>query len=485
MCPCPLTFFPKVSGSFFVKKYTLCRVEGFSESVAVVIDASHIECEISFSVAKTGRVGTLQKLKISNDGGKRWVSGVTLDAAVEWGGGTLIPVTPRTIIYPTEVVIGGIIPTNRYSDPTMAKQYITDISFAYNMAAQAVNDAGLFPGNIQLRVEILPVDPGGSGTPTTVTEVATAFASKRLKNESYALGFAGPCWSSNAIPAARAVSNPFKLPMVSYDSWTSALDNAIEFPYFIRVGPANSAISKVCGTFLRSMGWMNIAVVTDDDPFTSDYGKGVVSDMKEHGATVLYHGVFPTLPTQAAVDKQGRLHTDAVKNISSHMFSARAKGARVIVVVAKGDATTIAMYTSLDDAGFLGTGYAVFDGQMMSLTNNFIASGQQQVNGIVHMTAHEPHKCEATKCPHTACGPTCVVGAREMNQAHDAVLVLATAVAPLFRDGGGSYLAGAPESRKAAMAALFATTLSSNIAASGLLHFDEYPSTTRDKWNFG
>ena len=431
----------RVKGTFFVVGTTRCRIEGHFESrTARYIDTSHIECAISFSKsgASLDRGG---KLEVSNDDGQRWVSGVTLDIPVVWGGGKLNPASPRTVDFPKDVVIGGIIPTNRFSDSETQKRYIKDVTLAFTMAASAVNAAAYFPGDIQLRVEVLPVDPGGSGTPTTVTEVATAFAKQGVATNTSTLvgvhdpskcrefgypihgewqgdpgccsvhakagcsrgyikvkgsvcgsgswgvahatkceasanaypltnviGIAGLYWSSNAIPAARAVSNPFRLPMVSYDAWTSALDNATEFPYFVRVGPANSDISKVCGEFMRSMGWSRIAVVTDDDAYTNDFGKQVANDMKANGGTVLYHGVYPMVPPKAVVDKQGQLHKESVVTISSHLLHARAKGARIVFVVAKGNAGKIALYSSLQATGFMNEGYAI----MVSLPHRLL-----------------------------------------------------------------------------------------------------------------
>ena len=59
------------------------------------------------------------------------------------------------------------------------------------------------------------------------------------------------------------------------------MDNSAEFPFFIRVGQANSDISKVYSTFMRSMGWNRIAVVTDDDAWTGDFAKGEWSGLVE------------------------------------------------------------------------------------------------------------------------------------------------------------------------------------------------------------
>ena len=541
-----------VTGAFFIPYRTKCRLADHTESFATVIDDSHLECVLLFSQG----VGSRKNFEISNDDGARWVSGMALNAPVEWGGGTSNPVSPRTINYVTEVVVGGIVPTDRYSGEK-GRHYVKDISLAFNMAAKAANVAKLFPGNIQLRVEILLVDPGGSGTSTTATEVATAFAMqgvatnasttvgthvpskcleygypirhkwqvdpgccavharsgcsggyKKVKGEecgrggwgvahftkceatatarglTNVIGIAGPNWSSNAIPLARAVSNPFRLPVVSYNSWTSVLDNAIEFPYFTRVGPANSDMSKVVGVFLRSMDWSRIAIVTDDDAFTSDFGKQVANDMEENKGTVLYRGVSKTLPSQATVDKKGRIHTESVKSISSHLIRAREKGARIFFVGAKHTAGRLALYDALNGTGVLGKGYAVFSMGMLALSNEFIATGQLEVKGIVFMS--EPShldECKVAACPHKNCGPTCASEARDMNQAYDAVLTLATALAPLFRDGGARYLTGETDSRNEAMAAIRATSLSADIAASGLLELSP-GSTKRDKWNF-
>ena len=74
---------------------------------------------------------------------------------------------------------------------------------------------------------------------------------------------------------------------------------------------------------------------------------------------MLYHGVYPMVPPKAVVDKQGQLHAESVKTISSHLLRARAKGARIVFVVAKGDAGKIALYSSLQATGFLDEGYAV------------------------------------------------------------------------------------------------------------------------------
>ena len=446
----------RVKGTFFVVGTTRCRIEGHFESrTARYIDTSHIECAISFSKsgASLDRGG---KLEVSNDDGQRWVSGVTLDAPAVWGGGKLNPASPRTVDFPKDVVIGGIIPTNRFSDSETQKRYIKDVTLAFTMAASAVNAAAYFPGDIQLRVEVLPVDPGGSGTPTTVTEVATAFAKQGVATNTSTLvgvhdpskcrefgypihgewqgdpgccsvhakagcsrgyikvkgsvcgsgswgvahatkceasanaypltnviGIAGLYWSSNAIPAARAVSNPFRLPMVSYDAWTSALDNATEFPYFVRVGPANSDISKVCGEFMRSMGWSRIAVVTDDDAYTNDFGKQVANDMKANGGTVLYHGVYPMVPPKAVVDKQGQLHKESVVTISSHLLHARAKGARIVFVVAKGNAGKIALYSSLQATGFMNEGYAI----MVSLPHRLLIGILDLKKNVLSLTS--------------------------------------------------------------------------------------------------
>lgn len=215
-----------VTGSFFDEKNMKCRIRGYPEEEMATefIDDSNIVCKVHFSNAAAAIDGRdrLGSLEISNDDGMRWVSGVTIDTPVEWGGGSVIPVSPQTVNWVKEVVIGGIIPTDYFSDAEITKQFVADITLAFNMAATAVNEEGFFPGGTQLRVEMLSVDPGGSGGPNMVTEVATAFAKKGMATNATdaslitnVIGFVGPLWSSNAIPAA-VISNRFRLPMISY-----------------------------------------------------------------------------------------------------------------------------------------------------------------------------------------------------------------------------------------------------------------------------
>ena len=96
---------------------------------------------------------------------------------------------------------------------------------------------------------------------------------------------------------------------------------------------------------MQNMDWLRVAVLTDDDNGPEDFGWNLVRDVKEIGGTVLYHGIFPTLDSQAVVNKQGRLHMDGFKNISNHLSSAKKEGARVIFVMARGNAGRIALYS--------------------------------------------------------------------------------------------------------------------------------------------
>ena len=268
--------------------------------------------------------------------------------------------------------------------------------------------------------------------------------------------------------------------------------------------------------------------------------------MQEHGAVVLYNGIFPVLPTQGIAGERDHehlslgaynihlslgghknIHMEGVKNISSHLLRARAVGARVVLVAVKGDAGKLAMYSALQEVGFLGKeGFAVVDGAMLQLpsSDDRIVSGKYGIDGIVHMSKNRreekkekrphplslslcllefgkkvfrlactnifvssllpgvgKHVCTAEKCPLTACEPNCAADPREINQAFDAVIVLAAGLAPFFRDGGSTYLAGVSESRKAAMDAIRSSSLSSRIAASGLLAFAGEPERERER----
>ena len=510
-----------VTGKLFLNPMK-CRLQGIPDCLATYIDDSHFECKCDIEAAGRDHEGQLENLEISNDGGQRWVTGMTVDSPIEWGGGALVPVFPSTITYPKEVVIGGIIPLDQTGDPEIAKQYAEEIAIGFDLAADSVNAAGLFPGGTQLRIEKIYV------LPSTAVEAATAFAKSGIATNANdddddddhhhhdddedeeededdggggggggggtnnsritnVIGIAGPLFSSNAVPVVNAVSNPLRLPTISYDAWTSTLDSAAKFPYFIRTGPANSDISKVVASFFRSMQFDRIAVISDDDVWSSDYGKGVVDSVGKGGGVVLYHGIFPqvggSLDNFRVVDKQGQLHLEGVKNITAHLHRAREAKARIVFVMAKSDVSRVAMYSALEETGFLGEGFAVIDGNVVPVTNDLVVSGTLRVKGVLHLTVEEAYACKAVRgCPNGDFPPSILV---RVNQAHDAVYTLAAAIGPMFQDGGHSYLQGAPEIRLAAMAAIRSTSLSPDIAMSGLLRFPDPAVNNRDLWNFG
>ena len=105
---------------------------------------------------------------------------------------------------------------------------------------------------------------------------------------------------------------------------------------------------------------------------------------------MLYHGVYPMLPPKAVVDKQGQLHAESVKTISNHLLRARTKGARIVFVVAKGDAGKIALYSSLQATGFLNEGYAV----MVSLPHKLRSRlSLLSLTLFVIFVTHTKHRC--------------------------------------------------------------------------------------------
>ena len=366
------------------------------------------------------------------------------------------------------------------------------------MAVQTVNEEGLFPGGTKLRVEILPAD----GVPDTAPRVASLFAQRSMTlnvNTSAtratptgevvgefgsinAIGTVGYYWSGPAITAMRVASNPYRLPAVSYDAWSGGLDSAAEFPFFVRVGPANSDKSKVWGTFMRSFSWTRIAIITDDSGGGVDSGQQMKANVEAHGGTVPFVGAFPTAVTQTKVDKSSQGHLDKVVLIRALLNRVIAVDARIIYIYAALDTDKVALYSALEEAGFLGTGRAIVDA---FVSKDLLATGVVNMNGVVHMNAGERQDCAAKKCPATNCGSSCAAPARELNQAYDSVYVLARAIAySSFQDGGKAYLAGAPGTREKAMLALRATSLNADTAASGTLELIP-GETTRNHWNFG
>ena len=101
--------------SFFHGRWKTHACTDYAPSLATFIDDSHLLCELRLSDLTAGGV---QKLYISNDDGQRWVSGSSIDAPIRWRGGSLFPVVSTLTGYPSEVVLGAMVPTDLNPEDT-------------------------------------------------------------------------------------------------------------------------------------------------------------------------------------------------------------------------------------------------------------------------------------------------------------------------------------------------------------------------------
>ena len=138
--------------------------------------------------------------------------------------------------------------------------------------------------------------------------------------------------SSVSIPVARAVSTPLRLPMVSYGSWSSELDDTSKLPFFLRVCTSNLVYGELIATLLEELMFSRFAIITTGENWAVDLGKQVAKEAtRMYNASVLYTGSFPELPNDAdhasinaSVQALRRDHTDAMA----------AAGIRIIVFLA-------------------------------------------------------------------------------------------------------------------------------------------------------
>lgn len=190
----------RVIGAYFQDNNLLrCRLKGEAKtSLAHYIDDGTLECTVDYSLG-LGE-GGIRYLEVSNDGGARWASGVTVNTPIKWYGGSTIAVAPLTVAYPKTVVIGCMIP-GAGGEHKVFKQ-------AFEAAAKTVNNANIFPPSTTLKVEI--IDTEGIGV-TAATNAVASFVESMTSAP--LIGLVGGFWSTNSIGIAANVSNPLHLPV--------------------------------------------------------------------------------------------------------------------------------------------------------------------------------------------------------------------------------------------------------------------------------
>ena len=247
----------------------------------------------------------------------------------------------------------------------------------------------------------------------------------------------------------------------------------------MRTCQTTSDAANVLGVWMTGLGWKNIAVVTSDDSYAADFGEIVANTMVS-----LFHGTFPELDDAAG---DAAVNATAMKHVLPLAQQAKASGARIIFVLATLLPSNRALLLGLQAAGCLEEGFAVVS-ESSQISMLVGTGGTPLVDGLVLIKASKGPDCLLKDW----CPPAESAIAKQseslpliLAQAHDAVVALSLAVAPLINsnDGGAAYLAGSADSRRAAMTTLRSLNLASDTAASGPIQFAE-GTNNRNKWNF-
>lgn len=69
-----------------------------------------------------------------------------------------------------------------------------------------------------------------------------------------AVGLAGASLSNDAIAVLSEVSDPHKLPLISFSATSAALSSPAQFPYFLRLNPTRSGLCYTYARLIRLFG---------------------------------------------------------------------------------------------------------------------------------------------------------------------------------------------------------------------------------------
>ena len=463
----------RVTGAYFVDNQLLrCRIKGQSTTtLADYIDEGALECNVEFSLA-LGE-GGLRDLEVSNDGGSRWASGVTVNDPIVWYGGSTIAVPPVTVKFPAKVVIGCMIPGVR-----IGGEYTLGIQ-ACEAAATTVNAKNVFPKGTTLHIDI--IDTTGNDA-IAATNAVAAYVEGGVRKGGSLIGLVGGYYSGNSIGVATNVSNPRRLPYIAYDSWSSELESAETFPYFLRTCTNNNDVVDVIAVLFRDFGWKRVAVLTSDDQYARDLGSALAQKVPK----LVHRGIFNEISSTAS---PAQIRAAANVNIKPMVDRAKNAGATIFFVEAVRSTTYLALLTAMKDAGCLEQSYAVTTNDDSAL-RTLVAAGEPLVDGIVAVTKVATQDCFAEWCPPVSLNGTPIRSGKRttMAQTYDAVYALSLGLAKSFYngDGGALYLSGDEEGRMAAMSDLRDLSLLDTQAASGSLTFTPKAGkkNNRATWDF-
>ena len=461
----------EVVGKNFVNNGLMqCRMGRFSADVdtpvstAKFVDANHIICDALSALTKVD----YKFLFVSNDGGKRWASGlITLQKPVRWHGGSKYtpgqePV-PAITLYKNAVVLATL----------PSKADAPELVAAFRAAEAAVNADELIPG-CNIRVEIVETGIDRANT-------VALLKSKMLANPSI-LGIAGSLYSSTTLGIAVNISTPLRVPTVIYGARSSVFQDSQRFPFVAQLSPSNVHVARAIVGLVKSFKGpqsafipgapaldKGIAILTDTDAYCLDLGLQV----KTFAVACPVYAVVASLPSTAtAADikeaaARMRIHTDRILE----------SGVGIIFVEALGAATFEALLVALDASGCLKDGFRVVTSSASLDTK--LPSSSHLIHGIVAVDIGLAETCQSKWfCPPDVASliNRYAIGPNDIGAAFDAVYTLVSALAPVFAtDGGAAFSDIQTGARTKTMDSMRTQTsmqsISGSIAATGRITF--------------
>ena len=332
-----------VLGNYFNPGSTLCRLGEFSESsVAEVVDRRYIHCFLM------QRESPSTLLYVSNDGGKRWVSGlIYLEDAknFEWfNGSTSVPVTISTIY--DQIHIAAMVPY-----PANTSNYNNVVEAIHAGARTAQQSGYLSESNLTVHIVESKRDP------KTAPERVEALVLSIPK----LVGILGD-WTTSSIPVALTVSNRHNMPMISYDARGSQLTDKVRMPYFVRTSPSNVNVAEALSQLFTRFKWRRLALLSTGGIFTRDQVrqiKAAYSGEVVYDADGLGEHLFPDLeasPNGADIDLLAKNEV-----LVRHVREIKKRGVRVIFINtgSREAAVHTAVLQALEAEGCTASGYAI------------------------------------------------------------------------------------------------------------------------------
>jgi hypothetical protein len=457
----------EVVGMNFVNNGLMqCRMGRFAAdidtpaSTAKFVDTNHIICDALSALTKVD----YKFLFVSNDGGKRWASGlITLQKPVRWHGGSKYtpgqePV-PAITMYKNAVVLAAL----------PSKANAPELVAAFRAAEAAVNADNLIPGcNIRVKIVETGIDRANA---------VALLKSQMLANPSI-LGIAGSLYSSTTLGIAANISTPWRVPTVIYGARSSVFQDSQRFPFVAQLSPSNVHIARAIVGLVKSFKGpqsafipgapaldKGIAILTDTEAYCLDLGLQV----KTFAVACPVYAVVASLPSTAtAADikeaaARMRIHTDRILE----------SGVGIIFVETLGAATFEALLVALDASGCLKDGFRVVTSS--ALLDTKLPSSSHLIHGIVAVDVGFAETCQSKWfCPPDVASLTnrYLIGAYDIGTAFDAVYTLVSAIAPVFAtDGGADFSDIRTGARTKTMDSFRTQSISGSVTATGRITF--------------